>query len=264
MSIDVLAGPRSTRAPVSDPDCAACPLRGLGVFEPCSPEELAFIDELKQAELTHPPGTTLIAEGDEDAPLFTLREGWALRYKTLADGRRQVLQVLLPGDFIGLQQRMSDAALHGVQTLTPVRVCRFRRDAVWRLHQERPSLGYDVTWLATHDNTLLDENLLSVGQRSALERMAALLLTLYQRAAPFDPRAARDGVLFPLTQRHLADALGLSLVHTHRTLRTLRARDLIELTDPRGEPRLRLPDPAALAQLALLCWPLKMSRRPLI
>jgi CRP-like cAMP-binding protein len=236
----------------------------MEVFQSCTDEELAFIESIKQSELTHDAGAILIAEGAEDPPLFTLREGWAFRFKTLLDGRRQILQILLPGDFIGLQQKMSDAAAHGVQTLTPVRVCRFRRDAVWQLHQALPSLGFDVTWLAAHENSMLDENLLSVGQRSALERMAALLLTLHHRAAPFDPLAVSAGLLFPLTQRHLADALGLSLVHTHRTLRALRQQGLYELYERRGEHRLRLPDPAALAQLAKLRWPLLTHLRPLI
>jgi CRP/FNR family transcriptional regulator len=253
-----------TPVPAAAPDCAVCPLRRMDIFQRCSADELAVIDALKQSELTYDAGTLLIAEGDDDPPLYTLRAGWAFRFKTLLDGRRQILQVLLPGDFIGLQQKMSDAAAHGVQALTRVLVCRFRRDAVWRLHKELPSLGYDVTWLAAHENSLLDENLLSVGQRSALERMAALLLTLYHRAAPFDPLASSAGLAFPFTQRHLADTLGLSLVHAHRTLRALRARGLYELHERHDDIRLRLPDPAELARVAKLRWPLLDSRRPLI
>jgi CRP/FNR family transcriptional regulator len=244
-----------------DVDCSQCPLRRLDLFNAVSDQELAVIDAIKQADLAMPAGSVLIAEGADGSPLFTLRDGWAMRFKTLPDGRRQILNVLLPGDFIGLQQRMTDAASHGVQALTAVRVCRFPRDAVWRLHRELPSLGYDVTWLAANENALVDDNLLSVGRRSATERTAALLLSLYVRAMAHERDAGQPGVAWPLTRQHVADALGLSLVHIHRALRGLRQRGLVDF---RPGPRLLLPDPAALAQVAKLRWPLQLHSRPLI
>jgi CRP-like cAMP-binding protein len=241
--------------------CVDCPLRRLDLYQPVNATELALIDELKHADVDYRAGELLIAENADDTPLFTLLRGWAIRFKTLGGGRRQILHVLLPGDFIGLQQKMSDAASHGVQALTDVHVCRFARDAVWTLHRELPALGYDVTWLSANQNSLVDDNLLSVGRRSALERVAALLLTLYARALPHDGDAGAVGLHFPLTQQHIADAMGLSLVHTHRVLRQLRQRGLYE---PRDGARLLLPDPEALAQLAHLRWPLAMARAPLI
>lgn len=261
MSIDVLLSPTPPSRAAAAAGCEHCPLRRLPLFTTPSSTELEVIGNLKRAELDHEAGELLIAEGADDSPLFTLLAGWAFRYKTLADGRRQILNIMLPGDFIGLQQKMSDAASHGVRTLTPVRVCRFARDAVWTLHRELPSLGYDVTWLSANEGALLDDNLLSVGQRSALERVAALLLTLHARALPFAADGGRDGVVFPLTQQHIADAMGLSLVHAHRTLRQLGGRGLI-VWGPGS--RLILPDPSALARLAHLRWPLVQSPRPLI
>lgn len=241
--------------------CAACPLRRLDLFTSVTGLELQLIEELKQAEQTFDAGATLIQENGDDNPLYTLLSGWAMRFKTLADGRRQILSLQLPGDFVGLQQKMTDAASHGVVALTPVRVCRFPRDALWRLHRELPSLGYDITWLAANENAVVDDNLLSVGRRSALERMAALLLTLYARALAHEPDGEKVGVFFPLTRQLLADALGLSLVHAHRTLRELRVRRLFEL---RPGPRLLLPDQPALARVAHLRWPLQLHTRPLI
>lgn len=260
MSNDTLLVLKDLRT-ASDVDCARCPLRQLELFNAVSAQELQVIDELKQSELALEAGSTLIAEGTDNSPLFTLLQGWAMRFKTLPDGRRQILNFQLPGDFVGLQQKMTDAASHGVVALTPVRVCRFPRDAVWRLHRELPSLGFDVTWLAANENALVDDNLLSVGRRSALERTAALLLTLFVRAMPHDGDGQAVGVRWPLTRQHVADALGLSLVHTHRALRTLRQRGLVDF---RPGPRLALPDPAALARVGRLRWPLQLHNRPLI
>lgn len=251
---------RSSPAPLA-PQCQTCPLRPKACFHTATPEELQVIDTLKQAEITREAGSLLIAEGDTDAALYTLLSGWAFRFKTLPDGRRQILSILMPGDFIGLQQKMQAAAGHGVQALTDVRLCLFARDALWQIHRTLPSLGYDITWLAARHEGLVDDNLLTVGRRAASERIAALLLTLTVRATALDPAVPRDGLAFPLTQVHIADALGLSLVHTNRHLRALERNGLITWLSGR---RLLLNDPAALAAVAKLRWPLTLDRRPLI
>ena len=240
--------------------CSACPLRPLPLFIQQDVDEQALVQSLKQRELRLRTGQTLIHEGQTDAPLFTLLDGWAFRFKTLSDGRRQILNILLPGDFIGVQQRMSDGAAHGVVALTDAVFCVFKRDALWAMHREQPRLGFNITWLTAHEESLVDEHLLSVGRRSAEERIATLLILLYKRAAALLPDAATLGVHFPLTQQHVADALGLSLVHTNKTLRRLERRGLHQITDG----RLFLREPKALAQLADLYGDGRPAPRPLV
>ncbi|MEO8278707.1 MAG: Crp/Fnr family transcriptional regulator [Ideonella sp.] len=242
--------------------CANCPLRPLPLFQSVTPVEQALIQDLKRGEIERAAGQSLITEGETDTPLMTLLSGWAFRFKTLRDGRRQILNFLLPGDFIGLQQKMTDAASHGVESLTKVRLCLFERDSVWKLHANCPSLGFDVTWLAAQEESLVDNNLLSVGRHNARERVAAVLLALYGRASVYEPDAATQGIAFPITQQHLADALGLSLVHTNKTLRKLVSAGLCEWSQARQ--RLRLPDRAALAKLADIELPAAPGTRPLI
>lgn len=94
--------------------CKACPLRSLPLFTPHSDTELALIESLKRDQMLIPGEHSIIDEGQVDAPLYTLLSGWAFRFKTLSDGRRQILNFLLPGDFIGVQQKMGDSAAHGV------------------------------------------------------------------------------------------------------------------------------------------------------
>ncbi|MBC7939468.1 MAG: Crp/Fnr family transcriptional regulator [Chitinophagaceae bacterium] len=240
--------------------CSDCPLRGLPLFKAARPAEQALVQSLRGAQIQRPAGSVLIAEGQTDAPLYTLFAGWAFRYKTLSDGRRQILNILLPGDFVGLQQNVAEGAVHGVETLTEVWLCPFGRDALWVLHREAPELGYDITWLAAHEESVVDDHLLSVGRRSAEERLATLLLQLYKRAAALLPSTPPEGLPFPLTQQHIADALGLSLVHTHRTLRKLERRGLHTLEDG----HLVIRNPKALAQLADLWGDGRPAERPLI
>ncbi|MBC7682658.1 MAG: Crp/Fnr family transcriptional regulator [Ferruginibacter sp.] len=240
--------------------CSACPLRQLPLFIAQTGDELALVQSLKHREIHLRAGETLIHEGQTDAPLFTLRAGWAFRYKTLSDGRRQILTFLLAGDFIGVQQKMGDASAHGVQMLTDGQLCLFSRNALWELHRQSPAMGFNITWLTAHEESLVDDTLLSVGRRSAEERIAMLLIILFKRAAALQADGGKAGVPFPLTQQHIADGLGLSLVHTNKTLRKLERQGLHHIEGT----TLHLRDPKALARLADLYGDGKPAPRPLI
>ena len=241
--------------------CVTCPLRSLPLFVEQTDTDVALIQSLKRDQIVLPAESDIIHEGHEDAPLYTLLSGWAFRFKTLSDGRRQILNFLLPGDFIGVQQKMGDVAAHGVQALTEVVLCVFRRDALWELHRSAPALGFGVTWLTAHEESLVDDTLLSVGRRSAEERIASLLVLLFKRMAALLPEgSSQQGVPFPLTQQHIADGLGLSLVHTNKTLRKLEKRGLHHIEDG----RLWLRDVKALARIADLYGDGKPAPRPLI
>ncbi len=240
--------------------CSACPLRQLPLFLGSVPDDVAVVQSLKQREMRLGPGAMLIQEGQNDARLFTLREGWAFRFKTLSDGRRQILGFLLPGDFIGVQQKMSDVAAHGVATLTDALFCVFQRDSLWELHRRSPKLGFDITWLTAHEESAVDDALLSVGRRNAEERIAALLIVLFKRAASLQLDHGASGVPFPLTQQHLADSLGLSLVHTNKTLRKLERLGLHRIDNG----RLHLLNGKALARLADVFGDGHPAPRPLV
>src|SRR5690606_26520700 len=109
---------------------------------------------------------------------------------------------------------------HSVEALSQLVLCVFQRDRIDELFRSYPGLSYDVTWLSSREERILDDNLLSLGRRSALERAAYLLALLYQRAVSVG--LGRGDVLYiPLTQQHVADTLGLSIVHTNKTLRKL-------------------------------------------
>ncbi len=254
------ATPDATPTPAAEKPCRLCPLRRHALFQLPSDEEIDLVQSLKRREHQLLAGETLIHEGQTDAPLYTLLEGWAFRYKTLSDGRRQILNFLLAGDFIGVQQKMGDAAAHGVVALTNAAFCVFQRNALWELHRRSPTMGFNITWLTAHEESMVDNTLLSVGRRSAEERIASLLILLFKRAAALQDDAGRNGVPFPLTQQHVADGLGLSLAHTNKTMRKLERRGLHRIEDG----RLHLRDVRALARLADLWGDGKPPERPLI
>jgi CRP-like cAMP-binding protein len=99
-------------------------------------------------------------------------------------------------------------------------LCVFPRSKLWDLYSNFLSLAFDITWLAAREEQLIDEHLVSLGRRNALERTAFLLLHLFARAE--EAGLAKNGTIqFPFTQQHLADTLGMSLVHTHKTFKRL-------------------------------------------
>ena len=228
------------------PHCADCRLRALDCFLPVTADELDFIQSCRQGTQAVRAGGAIVAEHRAPQRIHTLYAGWAFRYMTLADGRRQILNFLLPGDLIGLQGEFTDDATHGVEALTDTQLCAFGQDQLWRIFQQQPRLGYNVTWLCASEERLVDENLVTVGRRSAAERIAMLLINLWRRAERVALVDEEGAVEFPLTQQHIADALGLSLVHTNKTLRKLERLGLHAL----DAGRLRLLDTRALERLA--------------
>ena len=127
-----------------------------------------------------------------------------------------------------------------------MRLCVFNRSDLWSLYRKQPSLAYDVTWIAASEEHFLGETLATVGQRDAAERVAWALLKIFRRLSEMGiGQGAR--VPLPYRQQDLADALGLSLVHTNKTLARLRARGLAEWAD--GE--LHISDAEGMAELAM-------------
>lgn len=208
--------------------CVQCPMRRLPIFKPNTAEEIAFIERLRIEQVVFPAGASIVREGQIKPPLSSLFSGWAFRYKTLTDGRRQILNFLLPGDLIGFQAHMLGDAAHGVDALTDVVLCHHARDKIWTLYKHYPELAFDVTWLTAHEEGVIDDALVSVGRRSALESIAMLLIHLYKRADALGLTEGKELDL-PVSQQHMADALGLSLVHTNKTLRRLQKLGLFKL-----------------------------------
>ncbi|AZO18408.1 MULTISPECIES: Crp/Fnr family transcriptional regulator [unclassified Mesorhizobium] len=206
--------------------CEKCPLRPLPAFREFDKQELSFISTFKRGELAVDKGATVLVEGSHSAHLYTVLSGWAFRYKLLPDGRRQILNFSMPGDLIGLQGSLMGEMQHSVEALSPMLLCVFEREQLQELYRNHPGLAYDITWIASREERMLDENLLSIGRRTALERAAYLIAFIASRARGAGLNG-KTPVQIPITQQHVADTLGLSLVHTNKTIRKLMDRKLV-------------------------------------
>lgn len=172
----------------------------------------------------------LIREGDQPQAMFLLASGWACRYKTLADGRRQIVAFLLPGDLCDLHNHVLGAMDHSIGALTPVQYLEVTHDRVAEVVTIYPRLGRALWWQTLVGLAVQREWTLNNGQRSALERIGHLFCELYHRLKGVGLTQG-SGYAFPLTQNDLAEATGLTPVHVNRTLQEMRAAGLIVLKD---------------------------------
>ncbi|WP_037371755.1 Crp/Fnr family transcriptional regulator [Salipiger mucosus] len=243
---------------MSSISCRDCPIRSLDVFRRFTGEELDFMQDFKSGELSVEAGTQLLIEGSKSPQLYTVLSGMALRYKLLENGRRQVINFVFPGDFVGLQSGLLGEMQHSVEAATDMELCVFRREDLWSLFRGQPSLAFDVTWMSAAEEHFLGESLVTLGQRDATQRIAWAVVKLYQRMQSVGLEGT-GGVPFPFRQQDLADALGLSLVHTNKVLQSLRRRQLVTWTNG----TLRVNDLTELANIAMIT-PEAPVERPLI
>ena len=188
----------------------------------------------------------IIAEGEEPTDVNLILGGWVCRYKQLADGGRQIMSFLMPGDLCDLNIFILKEMDHNVGAITAVTAAELGRDALERLTEEHPRITQALWWNELVTVAVQREWTLNVGQRSAYERIAHLMCEMFLRLRTVG--LTRDESCdFPITQTDIGDATGLTSVHVNRTLKELRGEGLIEL---KGR-RLTILDFPALRRAAM-------------
>jgi CRP-like cAMP-binding protein len=170
----------------------------------------------------------LIAEGDKPKYVHLILDGWGARYKTLPDGKRQIVSLFLPGDFCDVNVYIMKQMDHSIGAITRLKVAMITPDEMSRLTHERPRVTQALWWHELVTTAIQREWTLNLGQRTAYERLGHLLVELYLRLRTVG-LASNGRCDFPLTQNDLGDATGLTPVHVNRTLQELRRDGLIEL-----------------------------------
>jgi len=188
----------------------------------------------------------LISEGEKPKYVHLMLEGWACRYKTLPDGKRQLISVFVPGDFCDMNVYILKEMDHSIGAITRLKVAQIDREQMDMLTSERPRITQALWWHELVAAAIQREWTVNIGQRSAYERLAHLFVEIYLRLKTVG-LADPDGCEFPLTQTDLAEATGLTAVHVNRMLQELRSDGLIEL----GRRRLQIPDLRKLMQAAM-------------
>jgi len=195
---------------------------------------------------TKPARQDLIREGDSPRTVFLLKGGWACRYKTLDDGRRQCLGFLIAGDLCDYQSHVLGHMDHSIGSITPVEYVEIGHDRIEQVVARYPLLARAFWWQALTSASAQREWAINLGQRSALERIAHLFCELFLRLQSIGMTSGNRCDM-PITQMDIAEATGLTSVHVNRTLQEMRANGLIMLK----ERVLEIPDLSALLDSAM-------------
>jgi CRP-like cAMP-binding protein len=176
----------------------------------------------------------LVVVGNEFRNLCLVRDGYAIRYKVLRSGKRQILNVILPGDVVGFPVSFFDRSIYSVVAVSDLAfsICPF--DSYVRLCYEQPQFGLLLSWFAAYEAAIYAEHIVDTGRRTPLERLARLLLEIHWRLEAVGYATASSFEL-PFSQEVLGDVLGLSVPHLNRMVARLRADGLISIVERRVE-----------------------------
>ena len=171
-------------------------------------------------------GHSLVDAGKRMTAAILVHQGWAFRHRTLSDGRRQVIDFVLPGDICDPTVFVTPRADFSMQALTDLSYGLIQAEDVLELVTRSPRIGAALWWAEAHEEAITRAHLVAVGRLTAYERVAYLLWELWTRLRVVN-LADGDGFDMPASQELIADAAGLSYVHVSRTLRRLDQEGLI-------------------------------------
>lgn len=188
------------------------------------------IESLQGSRITFSPGSEIIYQGESGYSAYILRRGWTCSYKRMTDGSRQIIDVQIPGDAVGLRTLLLSTSDQTFETLTEVEVCRFRAERLPVLFARAPRIGWALLSAVTRDEAMLAERLVSLGRRDAIRRTAHFLLELWTRTT-LVLEGTPEGFKCPLSQGILAEVLGITSIHLNRVLRQMREANLLTFRD---------------------------------
>jgi CRP-like cAMP-binding protein len=220
-------------------------------------DDLRSLELIVQRERVVKKRRDLVAVGDEYHNLCFVKNGYAIRYKLLPSGKRQILNVILPGDVIGFPVSFFHRSIYSVVAVTDLSYNICPLHSYVQLCYEQPQFGLLLSWLAAQESAIYAEHIVDLGRRTPIERLAHFLLEIHARLLAVG-RANKASFDLPFSQHVIADVLGLSVPHLNRVMQRLRAERLItsrsrlvELTDMLGLQRLAQYQPLAPAPIPM-------------
>ena len=172
-------------------------------------------------------GDVIIEEGKEVRNIHLLLTGLAARAKVLADGRRQIMAFLVPGDLCDVEVFVLRAMDHNIVAMTDTTCVLIPAEVIEGLLTESSNITKALWWGTMVDSGILRKWIIDHGRRDAREQIAHMFYEMLIRHRIVG-ETTDDSFSFPITQDDLADATGLTPPHVNKTLQELRAAGLIE------------------------------------
>lgn len=210
--------------------CGDCPIRHRAVCARCETDELAVLDQIKYYR-SFEAGQTVIWSGDRMDFVASVVTGIATLTQTMEDGRRQMVGLLLPSDFVGRPGRST--AAYDVTATTDLVMCCFRKKPFEEMMATTPHIGQRLLEMTLDELDAAREWMLLLGRKTAREKIASLLTILARRDVSLRDGAGACSFDLPLTREEMADYLGLTLETVSRQISALKREGIIELEGKR-------------------------------
>lgn len=204
----------------------SCIIKHFEHYSPLTDNEKTLLDSLEKSPKAYPKNTTVWDQGSKSEHFYTVKKGWAFSHRVLEDGSRQVLDIFVPGDIVGLREFAFSTRVSGLTVLSDAELCAFPKTRMTEVFAESLLLCNIFFMIAARDQAILLERVVNLGRRSAREKLAHFLVEISQRLKKTNADIGPHTHL-PLTQPMLGDALGLSTVHVNRVFRELKDEGLI-------------------------------------
>ncbi len=213
-------------------ECSECPIRHRAVCARCEPDELEQLDAIKYYR-SYDAGQTIVWAGDEMDFVASVVKGVASLTQTMEDGRRQMVGLLLPSDFVGRPNRAE--AAYDVTAASEVTLCCFRRKPFLDLMGETPHIGQRLLEMTLDELDAAREWMLLLGRKTAREKIASFLAIIARRGTTTTDLGSAGAIEFdlPLTREAMADYLGLTLETVSRQMSALKRDNVIALKGKR-------------------------------
>jgi len=219
-------------------DCGGCPIRHRAVCARCEPDELAELEQIKYYR-TYQAGQTIVWSGDRMDFVASVVSGIATLTQTMEDGRRQMVGLLLPSDFVGRPGRHT--AAYDVTATTDVLMCCFRKKPFEEMMVRTAHIAQRLLEMTLDELDAAREWMLLLGRKTAREKIASLIAIIARRDASLNARQ-KGGLMavdLPLTREEMADYLGLTLETVSRQISALKKDGVINLE---GKRHVTIPD----------------------
>jgi len=206
---------------------SAALIRRLRSYAGIAEDDIKEVEALPIIVRDYPAETPVVHDGQRPTECCLIAEGFCVRSKTIADGKRQILSIHIPGEVPDLMSLFLHVMDHDLTTLTACRLGFLQHETLRKLHRRRPNIA-EMFWRDTLiDAALFREWIVNVGQRPAPARLAHVIVELRERLKVIG-RVTGSGFDMPLTQEQIGEALGITAVHANRVIKQLRQDGVVE------------------------------------
>lgn len=200
----------------------------LGHFMEVTTEERRLLEDAVAKVVSLEKREDIISENERPDDVHLLLEGWACRYKLIESGKYHIMAYLIPGDLCDVHASLLTRMDHSIRTLTPAKVAFIPRRKIDHILSHHARLARALFWSTLVDEAVLREWLVNAGSRPAAQRLAHLFCEMLIRSQVAGLTRTNRFAL-PITQEELGETMGLTTVHTNRSIQLLRAEGLIAI-----------------------------------